>query len=79
MSWLVASGGQAQFQGTGTLNGAAGYTFLVTAIDGSIAGGPDRIRIKVWNAYGVVYDNQPGAPNNAAPTMPLGGGNIRIH
>jgi len=26
-----------------------------------------------------VYDNQPGASDNADPTTPLGGGNIILH
>ena len=39
------------------------------------------IRVKVWNvATGeVIYDTQPGAPDNALPTTALNGGAIQVH
>lgn len=48
-------GSNAQFKGTGTVNGVSGYTFMVFATDGL----PDRFRIKIWNTVtgDVVYDN----------------------
>jgi beta-xylosidase len=54
--WLVVSGSQAQYQGSGRINDRGGYRFLVVATDGAV----DRFRIKIWNAAtGVtVYDNQ---------------------
>ncbi len=53
-----------QYWGTGTVNGVAGYNFSVTAV---IPGTRTyRVRIKIWNNSGVVYDNQPGTPDDAA-------------
>src|SRR5262249_40978654 len=39
-------------------------------------GGVDKIRMKIWNKNtgAIVYDKQPGAPDNATPTMPVGSG-----
>jgi large repetitive protein len=71
---LVVSGPVAQYQGQGTVNGVAGYSFLVTATDGQAVGGGgvDRFRIKIWNTGGVVYDNSAGSDA-------IAGGNIVIH
>ena len=38
----------------------------------------DRIRVKIWDAKGVVYDTQLGSPDNAGATTYLGGGSIKI-
>ena len=55
-----------QYWGTGTVNGVAGYNFYVTAV---IPGTRTyRVRIQIWNNSGVVYDNQPGTPDDAALT-----------
>ena len=55
-----------QYWGTGTVNGVAGYNFSVSAV---IPGTRTyRVRIKIWNNSGVVYDNQPGTPDDAALT-----------
>jgi len=59
--FMVVSGYKAQFRGTGTLNGNAGYRFKLTAIDGQRTGGggQDKFRIQIWNsANTLVYDNQ---------------------
>ncbi len=79
--WLVVAGARAQYKGTGTINDAGSYSFLLTAIDGQIngGGGTDKFRIKIWNAGGVIYDNQSGAGDNDNPTTALGGGSIVIH
>ncbi|WP_406491525.1 family 43 glycosylhydrolase [Streptomyces sp. NBC_01604] len=52
--WLVVTGTRAVYQGSGTLNGTAGYGFRVTATDG-----PDTFRIEIWkkSTGEVVYDN----------------------
>jgi predicted extracellular nuclease len=67
--WLVVTGSRAQFQGTGTLNGSAGYKFQVFATDGS----PDTFRMLIWyeDSAGqhIVYDS--GAE------QALGGGSIK--
>jgi hypothetical protein len=81
--WLVIAGARAQFKGSGTLNGAGDYGFILTAIDGQVSGGggQDRFRIKIWDTLtgDIVYDNQMGDSDTAAPATGLGGGSIRIH
>src|SRR5262249_6737133 len=82
--WLVVSGPEAQYQGSGKVNGGGSYGFLVTLIDGEATGGggTDLFRIKIWdknNGNAVVFDTQPGAPTTASPTTPLGGGDLVVH
>ena len=61
------------------------YKVLVAQTDHNYScfnyGGNNMIRIKVWNATNglVIYDTQPGAPDNAIPTLPLNGGSIQVH
>jgi uncharacterized delta-60 repeat protein len=80
--WLVVAGARAQFKGTGTINGAGTYEFLLTAVDGQAGGGggTDKFRIKITGAGGgpALYDTQRGAADSAAPTTALGGGQIEI-
>jgi hypothetical protein len=79
--WLVISTNQAQYQGSGTINGAGSYGFLVTAQDNG-GHGADRFRLQIWdknNGNAMVYDTQPGAATTAAPTTALGGGRIQVH
>jgi hypothetical protein len=79
--WLVITTNQAQFQGSGTINGTGNYGFLVTAQDNG-GQGADKVRLMIWdksNNNAVVYDTQPGAPTTAAPTTALGGGRIQVH
>jgi len=81
--WMVISGGRkAQYKGTGTINGAGIYRFMLTAIDGDQpgGGGQDKFRIRIWSdGEGLIYDNQLNAPDSTDPTTVLGGGNIVIH
>ena len=81
--WLVVAGARAQFKGEGTINGTGRYGFLLTAIDGQIAGGggADKFRIKIWSiASGqMVYDNKMGSPEDSDAATALGGGSILIH
>jgi VCBS repeat-containing protein len=81
--WLVVSGARAQYKGTGTINGAGSYGFLLTAVDGRLTGGggTDKFRIKIWDkATGhVVYDNQLGDPDDALATTVITSGRITIH
>ncbi len=76
--WLVVNQGgtNAQFKGSGTVNGALDpngneFKFMIWAGDGS----PDTFRIKIWwednGAEAVVYDN--------GVDQPIGGGSIVIH
>lgn len=75
--WLVVAGQKAIYKGTGTINGVSGYSFMLTATDGS----PDRFRIKIWETAGgtIVYDNQLGSGDGSDPTTALSGGQIVIH
>jgi len=81
--WLVIAGARAQYKGSGIVNRAGDYGFILTAIDGDIngGGGVDKIRIKIWNKNGggIVYDNQVNAPDGSDPTTVLGGGSIVLH
>jgi hypothetical protein len=81
--WLVIAGAKAQYKGTGTINGAGSYGFLLTAIDGQISGGGgiDKFRMKIWDKTtgAIVYDSQLGAADGADPTTVLSGGSIFIH
>ena len=80
--WLVVSGSKAQYKGSGTINGAGDYRFMLTATDGQIngGGGIDKLRMKIWDnaTSAIVYDNQIGASDAANPVTPLGGGSIVI-
>jgi hypothetical protein len=81
--WLVIGGAKAQYKGSGTINGAGSYSFMLTAIDGDLLGGgtPDKFRIKIWDTASgaTVYDNQMGATDSADPTTAIAGGSIVIH
>jgi hypothetical protein len=78
--WLVVSGGnRAQYKGSGTINGAGSYKFMLTAIDGA-KGNPDMFRIRIWDDSGLVYDNQFSSLDpNADPTTAIAGGSIVVH
>jgi MBG domain (YGX type)/Ig-like domain CHU_C associated len=80
---LVIAGNRAIYKGVGTINGAGSYSFMVSAVDGDVAGGVgnDKFRIKIWNkTYGaIVYDNNLGKDENDVPSTVLGGGSIVIH
>jgi hypothetical protein len=83
--WLVVSGPLAQYKGSGTINNAGDYGFLLTATDGQAngGGGTDKFRIKIWRKSDsvVVYDNRLGTSDdiNSADPQALGGGSIVIH
>ena len=78
--WLVVNGAKATLKGNGTLNGVSGYTFLVSAIDGSQTGGQDLIRYQIKDSTGnVVYDTQPGAADTANPTTSVTKGKIKVN
>jgi PKD repeat protein len=81
--WLVVAGTKAKYKGEGTVNGAGGYGFMLTAIDGdkNDNGGSDAFRIKIWDlATGaVVYDNKRGEEDDSDASTVLGGGSIVVH
>jgi len=85
--WLVIAGNKAQYKGLGTIANTDGtFGFLLTATDGDMKGGnatgPDKFRIKIWNADtgNVVYDNVLGTSDDIDSANPqvLGGGSIQI-
>ncbi|MCP2045020.1 MBG domain-containing protein [Pontibacter sp. HSC-36F09] len=84
---LVIAAGKATYRGTGTVNGASGYKFTITAIDGDWKGATeaDKFRIKIVDGRGqTVYDNQIGSAENSGDATKLGingtgGGSIVIH
>jgi parallel beta-helix repeat protein len=70
--WLVVTGtgsNYARFKGTGTINGAGEYKFMIWAGDAS----PDTFRIKIWGGdeNSPVYDN--------GMDQAIGGGSIVVH
>jgi len=82
--WLVVAGDEAQYKGTGTINGEGAYGLLLTVTDGQINGsGVDEFRIKIWDTTSniVIYDNVPGASEDidAANPQPIANGSIVIH
>jgi|GEM_PF-1406510 hypothetical protein len=68
--WLVVNQGgtNAQFKGTGTINGEGSYQFMIWASDGN----PDTFRIKITATDGsLVYDN--------GVSQAISGGSIIVH
>jgi PKD repeat protein len=75
VSSLVIANGMATLTGSGTINGAGSYTFLVTGVD---SGG---IRIQITdpgNNNNVIYDTQPAAAATATPTTSVTG-HVVVH
>lgn len=68
------SGAKAQVKGSGTVNGASGYAFILSVTDGDLSGGggKDRFRMKISKKSGgtVVYDNLPGATDTLSGFTP---------
>ncbi len=81
--WLVIAGPKAKLKGSGTINNAGDYGFMLSAIDGQVSGGggADKFRIKIQDKSTdqVIYDNQMGAGDDADPATVIGGGSIVIH
>jgi len=82
--WLVIAGHRAQYKGSGTINDAGNYGFMLFAIDENLTPSTDvdLFRIKIWdmdNGDMVVYDNEIGAADDAAATTTISGGSIMIH
>jgi hypothetical protein len=74
--WLVVNQGgtNAQYRGSGTINGEGDYEFMLWAGDDN----PDTFRLKIWweegDAEYLVYDNGSNGLNQE-----IGGGSIVIH
>lgn len=82
LDWLVINGAYAKLKGSGTVNGAGNYQFLIVVGDSKIAGGPgqDGFRIKIWEATtgAVQYDNVMGAGEDTDQVDEIKGGSLRI-
>ena len=69
---LVTSNGIATVRGSGTLNGLEGYGFLTTGLN-TQSGGP-TIRFQIKDSLNtIIYDSQPGAPDDSLPTISVTG------
>jgi FtsP/CotA-like multicopper oxidase with cupredoxin domain len=86
LDWLVVTGSKGQLRGSGTINGAGNYGFLLTTTDGGTGpgSGVDTLRMKIWDKSAgdaVVYDTTPGGAEDidVSPTLPISGGSIVIH
>jgi hypothetical protein len=81
--WLVIAGAKAQFKGSGTINNAGDFGFLLTSVDGQVSGGggKDKFRMKITDKTtgSLVYDNQLGAADTDPATTVIEGGSIVIH
>jgi len=68
-------GSNAQYKGTGTINGQGEYKFKIWATDNSDNDDEDTFRIKIWleedGTETVIYDN--------GKEQALGGGKIQVH
>ena len=71
--WLVIAGKKAMYKGTGTINGAGDYGFILSAIDDDT----DKFRIKIQDkaTNTVIYDNKVDGENGTN----IAGGRIVIH
>jgi len=82
--WLVIAGAKAKFKGSGTINGAGNFGFMLSAIDEELTPSTDvdLFRIKIWDkddGDAVVYDNNNGETDDADPATEIAGGQIVIH
>jgi hypothetical protein len=78
---LRITGDRAEVAGSGKLNGRRRVWFAITAIDGRREGqrnGADRIRIRISDERGVVFDTDPGLPAGADPLAVPRSGQIEI-
>lgn len=81
--WLVVAGLKAMYKGTGTINGAGNYGFILSAIDEALTPSTDvdLFRIKIWDKENeaIIYDNQIGEADDADLITGIMGGSIVIH
>ena len=80
---LSVDGAQASLSGSGRIErDGARYAYLVSAVDGDRRHERQRdfVRVRIWNATSgrVVFDNQPGAGDNAAPQSRVADGGIEV-
>ena len=75
--WLVIADNKAKYKGTGTINGAGEYGFMLTATDSE----PDLFRIKIQDKINdtIIYDNKMNSDDTEYDGTELGGGQIIVH
>jgi hypothetical protein len=91
---LTIDGSTAILKGTGSLNNKKGYNILISMVDddskthGHHSHGKadknshkkkDRIRVRIWNSSGVIYDTQSGDADDVIAATKIGGGNIEVN
>jgi hypothetical protein len=82
--WLVVAGHKAIYKGTGTINNAGNFGFLISVVDEKLTSGAneDLFRIRIWDraqpGEPVVYDNELGTEEDANPTTAISTGSIVI-
>jgi hypothetical protein len=62
---LKLTRGLAELSGRGWVHGRGSYAYSITATDGG-ATARDRIRVKIWNARGVLLDTGSGDNSSTA-------------
>jgi probable HAF family extracellular repeat protein len=83
---VSVAGGRAQYQGSGTVNGAGNYRFMLAAVGSSASATQGRLHMKIWHvdartkADVVDYDNQgkTGAAAIGSEGSAIAGGGIVI-
>ena len=78
---MAIDGGRMQLTGSGKVNDKGSYGFmLIYASKTANGGSKDTLRIRVWqkDSGKVVYDNMPGAADNALPITPVQEGVIKL-
>lgn len=90
LDMLLINGETARLTGSGTVNGKGGYGILVSMVDDETKmpregkGRPpmlksDRLRVKIWDAEGVViYDTQLDDTDGAIANTHIGAGSVEI-
>jgi len=81
LDWMAISGRKGWVRGQGQLNGVGGYEFLLSVFDDR-KNVNDLVRVKIWKANGkmatVIYDSQPGSPDDAVAVTPMKTGKIKL-
>jgi hypothetical protein len=75
--WLVVDGSKARLRGVGITHAGQVRGFEISAAPGQGLE-PARLRLVLWSNGAISFDSQPGAPLDADPATPLGGGAITI-
>jgi len=79
--WLAISGANAQFRGSGTINGVGNYAFQAAITDGQQTGiGEYRIQLVDNSTGSIVYDNMMGCPVDMSPAnhQPISSGRVVV-